>query len=155
MINVSRGNSDNQIKFIGPSIIERKKVGLLVDSDHQNYFLRGYKDLNTGLINHQLNLYIKYTSSDRRNYSSASSCDKWQGCSDGTQMDIELVSSVAANCDTSNCDYSEVIELNLSDDFLKSNMEGFSMRFNSILSTNKITIPSAYIKGYLRIVKQN
>jgi hypothetical protein len=46
------------------------------------------------------------------------------------------------------------MELNLSDDFLRSNMEtGFSIGFNSKKVTNKITIPSDYIKGYLKVAK--
>jgi hypothetical protein len=52
------------------------------------------------------------------------------------------------------------MELNLSDDFLRSNMEkGFSIgfnatnKFNSITVTNNITIPSDYIQGYLKVAK--
>ena len=43
------------------------------------------------------------------------------------------------------------MELDLSNDFLRQNMEeGFSVRFNSkSFYKNKISIPSSYIKGYL------
>jgi hypothetical protein len=43
------------------------------------------------------------------------------------------------------------VELDLSDSFLKENMEkGFSIDFNSKASiSNQITIPSSYLKGYL------
>ena len=137
--------SDSNSKFIGSEINERKQMGLLIKSDYEDYFLQG--SINNGLIQHQLHLSIKYTSDKWRNYYSAS-------FSNGNQVDITLISSSAVSCSGSSCDYTEVMELNLSDDFLRSNMEkGFSIVFNSIKSTNKITIPSDYIKGYLKVAK--
>ena len=137
--------SDSNSKFIGSEINERKKMGLLINSDYEDYFLQG--SINNGLIQHQLHLSIKYTSDNWRNYYSAS-------FSNGNQVDITLISSSAVSCSGSSCDYTEVMELNLSDDFLRSNMEtGFSIVFNSIKRTNKITIPSDYIKGYLKVAK--
>jgi len=137
--------SDSNSKFIGSEINERKKMGFLINSDYEDYFLQG--SINNGLIQHQLHLSIKYTSDNWRNYYSAS-------FSNGNQIDITLISSGAVGCSGSSCDYTEVMELNLSDDFLRSNMEtGFSTVFNSIKSTNKITIPSDYIKGYLKVAK--
>ena len=137
--------SDSNSKFIGSKISKSKKRGLLVNDDFQDYFLQG--SINNGLIQHQLHLSIKYTSDNWRNYYSAS-------FSNGNQVDITLISSSAVSCSGSSCDYTEVMELNLSDDFLRSNMEtGFSTVFNSIKSTNKITIPSDYIKGYLKVAK--
>ena len=137
--------SDSNSKFIGPEINERKKMGLLINSDYEDYFLQG--SINNGLIQHQLHLSIKYTSEKWRNYYSAS-------FSKENQVDIDLISSSAVGCSGSTCDYTEVMELNLSDDFLRTNMEtGFSIVFNSVKNTNKITIPSHYIKGYLKVVK--
>ena len=137
--------SDSNSKFIGSELNERKKMGLLINSDYEDYFLQG--SINNGLIQHQLHLSIKYTSNNWRNYYSAS-------FSKENQVDITLISSSAVSCSGSSCDYTEVMELNLSDDFLRSNMEtGFSIVFNSKKSTNKITIPSNYIKGYLKVAK--
>ena len=139
--------SDSNSKFIGSEINERKQMGLLIKSDYEDYFLQG--SINNGLIQHQLHLSIKYTSDKWRNYDSAS-------FSDENQVDITSISSSASavNCSGSSCDYTEVMELNLSDDFLRSNMEtGFSIGFNSKKVTNNITIPSNYIKGYLKVAK--
>ena len=137
--------SDSNSKFIGSEINERKQMGLLIKSDYEDYFLQG--SINNGLIQHQLHLSIKYTSDNWRNYYSAS-------FSNENQVDITLISSSAVSCSGSSCDYTEVMELNLSDDFLRSNMEtGFSIVFNSIKNTNKITISSNYIKGYLKVAK--
>ena len=146
-VKVSDNNADNKIKFVGSEINESKKVDLFNNYDYQDYFLRSWKDKNNGLIQHQLHLSIKYTSEKWRNYYSAS-------FSKENQVDINLISSSAVGCSGSSCDYTEVMELNLSDDFLRNNMEtGFSIVFNSIKSTNKITIPSNYIKGYLKVAK--
>jgi len=136
---------DNNSKFIGPEINERKKMGFLINSDHEDYFLQG--SINNGLIKHQLHLSIKYTSEKWRNYYSATFSNK-------NQVDIRLISSSAVGCSGSTCEYTEVLELNLTDDFLRSNMEkGFSIVFNSKKTSNKITIPSYYIKGYLMVAK--
>ena len=138
---------DSNTKFIGSEISNSKMRGILSNYDFQDYFLQG--SINNGLIQHQLHLSIKYTSDKWRNYDSAS-------FSDESQVDITLISSSASavNCSGSSCDYTEVMELNLSDDFLRSNMEtGFSIVFNSKKTTNKITIPSNYIKGYLKVAK--
>ena len=45
------------------------------------------------------------------------------------------------------------MELDLSDSFLKENIEeGLSLDFNSKASiSNKITIPPSYLKGYLKV----
>jgi len=146
-------NSDSQIQFIGPEIKERKKGVLLVDSDFQNFYLAGLKTKNNGLIEHQLHLSLKYSADNWRNYNTASFCDKWQGCGDEEQVNITLISSKASGCNSSSCNYNEIMELSLSDDFLRRNIDsGFSVQFNSKgSSANKITISSAYIKGYLKI----
>jgi len=144
--------SDSNSKFTGPEISETKKRGLLLNSDYHNYFLRGIRG-HDGLIQHQLHFSIKYDSEDRRNYYSASQCDRWKGCTDdGNEMDITLISSNASGCSGYFCIYTETMELKLSDEFLRSNMDtGFSMRFNSKKAKSKITIPSDYIKGYLKV----
>ena len=137
--------SDNNSKFIGSNISKSKMRGVLSNYDSQDYFLQG--SINNGMIQHQLHLSVKYTSDKLRNYYSASFSDK-------SQVDIALISSSAVSCSGSSCDYTEVMELNLSDDFLRSNMEkGFSIIFNSIKISNKITVPSDYIKGYLMVAK--
>ena len=137
--------SDSNTKFIGSEISNSKMRGVLSNYDFQDYFLQG--SINNGLIQHQLHLSIKYTSDKWRNYDSAS-------FSDENQVDITLISTSAVGCSGSSCDYTEVMELNLSDDFLRNNMEtGFSIDFNSKKGTNKITIPSNYIKGYLKVAR--
>ena len=139
--------SDSNSKFIGSTISNSKMRGVLSNYDFQDYFLQG--SINNGLIQHQLHLSIKYTSDKWRNYDSAS-------FSDENQVDITLIKSksFAIGCGSSSCDYTEVMELNLSDDFLRSNMEkGLSIVFNSKKVTNNITISSNYIKGYLKVAK--
>jgi len=145
-------NGDSEVKFEGLQMSETKRTGMLDEFDYQDYFLKGFKDKNTGLIQHQLYLELKYTWKKRKNYSSASFCDKWQGCKNEAKVDITLISSSASNCSSLACDYTEIMELNLSDDFLRSSIEdGFSVSFNSKKSTNEIIITSDYLKGYLKI----
>ena len=146
--------SENNSKFTGPEISETQKRGLLMNSDYLNYFLTGTKG-NDGLIQHQLHFSIKYDSEKRRNYYSASQCDIWQGCTDdANEMDITLISSNVSGCNGSVCSFLETMKLKLSDELLRSNMDkGFSVRFNSKKETNKVTISSVYIKGYLKVAK--
>jgi len=149
---VINDNSNNQIEFIGLEVSDRKKGVLLVDSDYQNYFLNGLKTKNNNSIEHQLHLSLKYSSDNWRRYNSASFCSKWNDCEDEAPADIILISSKASGCDIYGCEYNEVMGLSLSDDFLRNNMNtGFSVRFNSKNSTNKISLSPAYIKGYLAV----
>ena len=68
-------------------------------------------------------------------------------------MNVTLISLKASECSSFDCDYNEIVELDLSDSFLKENIEkGLSIDFNSKASiSNKITIPSSYLKGYLKV----
>ena len=146
--------SDNNSNFIGSKISESIKKGILIgDIELLDYHLSGLKAQNGGFLKHQLNLSITYTSDSRRNYFSANLCDAWNSC-DLDQSDIILVSEIISGCTSTSCKYKQIMTLDLQDDFLKNNMEnGFTMRFNSKKATNKVTISSAYIKGYLKIAK--
>jgi hypothetical protein len=146
--------SDNYTNFTASKISESIKTGVLItDADLQDYYLSGVKGTNYGLLKHQLHLTIKHNSKDKRGYSSANLCDKWNRC-DLDQRDVTVISTVASNCSSTSCDFTEVMELDLAGYFLTANMDdGFTMRFNSKKSTNKITVSSAYIKGYLKIAK--
>ena len=146
--------SDNYSNFKGSKISESIKKGVLMtDVDFQEYYLSGVKGANSGLLKHQLHLTIKYNSNDKRIYSTANVCDKWNRC-DLDQRNVTLISSLASNCTSSSCDYTEVMELDLAGYFLTDKMEnGLTMLFNSKKETNKITISSAYIKGYLKVAK--
>ena len=145
--------SDNNLKFVGPKISDTKSRNLIGKAENLDFFLLGLKG-NNGSIQHKLNLSITYTSDERRNYASASYCDTWGGCDDNeNQMDVTLISLKASECSSFDCDYNEIVELDLSDSFLKENMEkGFSIDFNSKASiSNRITIPPSYLKGYLKV----
>jgi hypothetical protein len=144
--------SNNNLKFVGPKISDTKSRNIIGKAENLDFFLLGLKD-NNGEIQHKLNFSITYTSDERRNYASASYCDKWSGCDNENQMDVTLIALKASECSSFDCDYNEIVELDLSDSFLKENMEkGFSIDFNSKASiSNKITIPSSYLKGYLKV----
>jgi hypothetical protein len=148
MVKVTDGN----LKFVGSKISDSKKRNMIGPPEIFDYFLFGSKDKNDALIEHKLNFSITYTSSEKRNYSSANYCYKWDGCDSENPMDIALISSKASGCSSYDCDYTEIIELNLNDNFLRSNMEeGFSISFNSKKANNKVTFSSAYLKGYLSV----
>ena len=144
--------SDDNLKFMGPRISDTKKRNMIGKAENLDFFLLGLKG-NNGSIQHKLNFSITYTSNERRNYASASFCDKWGGCENENQMDVALISFKASGCSSFDCDYNEIVELDLSDSFLKENMEkGLSLDFNSKATiSNKITIPSSYLKGYLKV----
>ena len=151
--NVKILDGDFEIKFEGSLQSQSKRIGMLDEYDFYDYFLKSLKNKDTGLIQHNLHLNLKYKWKKLRNYSSASFCDKWQGCEDAEKMNINWISSTASNCSSSACDYTEIMELSLSDDFLRNNLEeGFSFFFNSKKAVNKITIANDYLMGYLQVV---
>ena len=142
--------SDDNTKFKAPVISVSKKIGVLDNEiDYQDYYLKGQKN-NNGSIQHQLNLSIKYNWRERRNYLYANVCDKWQRCDDGEKINLTLISANASGCTSSSCNYNEIMNLSLSDDFLRSHMNsGILLRLYSKKETSKINISSAYVKAYL------
>ena len=148
MVKISDGNT----KFLGPKISEIKKRNMVGKPEVLNYFLTSSKDQNNGLIQHKLNFSITHTSEQKRNYSSASFCDKWQGCGNENLVDISVISSVASGCSSYECEYTEKMELTLSDEFLRGHMkDGLSLSFNSKKATNKLTLTKFYLEGYLSV----
>ena len=150
MVIVSSGGS----KFIGSKVSKLKKTGVLeTDVDIQNFNLEGTKNLNNGIIEHKLVLSISHNSKNARKYDSANLCDEWNRC-DTNKQEVNVISSAANNCTTSTCNFEEVMELNLSDDFLRSASDtGFTIRFNAKRKGNKINVSKAYLMGYLKVAQ--
>ncbi|MDC1418264.1 hypothetical protein N8264_04325 [Candidatus Thioglobus sp.] len=147
LVKISDGNS----KFFGPQISKIKKRNMVGKPENFDYFLLGLKD-NNSLIQHTLSFSITHTSEERRDYTSASFCDKWQGCSNDNHVDITVTSVTASDCSSFECNYTEKMELSLSDDFLRSYMkDGLSVSFNSKAANNKATFSPFYLEGYLSI----
>ena len=110
------------------------------------------KDKSNSSIKHTLNFSITHTSEERRNYTSASFCDKWQGCSNDNLVDVTITSMTASGCSSFECNYTEKMELSLSDDFLRGYMkDGLSVSFISKTANNKVTFTPFYLEGYLSI----
>ena len=153
--------SNNGMRFIGSKLSESIKTGVLeTDFDLQSYYLEGIKDQTSGDIQHKLNLTISHNSKNKREYFSANACDSWGRCEavkeDGTNNELELkaISSSASNCTTFKCDYSEIVEIKLSEDFLKdSSKKGFSISLISKKKSHKIKVSKAYLNGYLSAVQ--
>jgi hypothetical protein len=145
--------SDNNSKFLGSKISDTKTRNIAGKVENLDYYLSGTKNTNYGFLTHKLNLSITYSSDSKRNYFSANFCNKWQGCDDEPEENINLISATASGCDGTSCNYKEIMELDVPDNFLRDIMEeGFSIKFNSKSSkSNKITISSSYIKGYLKV----
>jgi hypothetical protein len=144
--------SDGDI-FEGPEVTESLKTGVLnSDIDIQDYYLEGIKSTNN-IINHKLKVKISHNSRNSRNYSSASLCDEWSRC-DNNKHEIIVKSFDASNCSSGSCDYEEIMELSLSDDFLRSSIDkGFTFRFISKRKSNKIKVSKAYLMGYLMVAR--
>ena len=132
------------------SIVE--KSGMLdYNSEFQSFYLEGIKDLSSDAMSHKLHLTVQHNSKTKRNYNSANLCDKWGRCDDNL-MKIKVISSTAANCDFNVCDYSETIELDLSDELLKKSINsGMSIRYNYKNNSNKVEVSTAYLMGYLKV----
>ena len=150
MVNISSDES----KFIGSEVSSTKKTGVLeTDIETQSFRLEGLKNPINGLIDHKLVFSISHNSSNERKYLSANICDEWNRCNNNL-VKINFISSSATNCSTSNCDFKEIMELNLSDDFLRSeDNTGFTIRFNAKRTGNKISVSKAYLMGYLKVAK--
>lgn len=144
--------SQDGMKFIGSEISESLATILSTELDIQKYNLEGTKDLSSGSASHKLSLTFEYKSSKSRNYKTANFCDKWTRC-DGEMMEIISVSVDASECTANSCIYTEVVQLELDDLFLRNSSDtGFTMRFYSDKKSNKINISKAYLTGYLKVL---
>ena len=139
--------------FSGPIISKSESTILNMNPDLLNYNLEGLKNLTSGIVNHKLQLSLIYNSDKKRNYISANLCDKWSRCDDNS-IEINNISTNASNCSSSSCDYKEIVEVNLSDEFLRNYIKkGFTIRINSKKNSNKVIISRVYLMGYLQVAQ--
>ena len=139
--------------FSGPIISKSESTVLNMNPDLLNYSLEGLKNLTSGIVNHKLQLSLIYNSNKKRNYISANLCDKWSRCDDNS-IEINNISTNASNCSSSSCDYKEIVEVNLSDEFLRNYIKkGFTIRINSKENSNKVIISRVYLMGYLQVAQ--
>ena len=139
--------------FSGPIISKSESTVLNMNPDLLNYNLEGLKNLTSGIVNHKLQLSLIYNSDKKRNYISANLCDKWSRCDDNS-IEINNISTKASNCSSSSCDYKEIVEVNLSDEFLRNYIKkGFTIRINSKKNSNKVIISRVYLMGYLQVAQ--
>lgn len=146
--------SEDGSKFISSEISETIKDGFLAtDIDELNYFIEGSKNLNSGLVNHNLQVSLTYNSKNSRNYTSVDFCDKWNNCEIESQK-IVTTSSGAFNCSSVSCSFVEEMEIKLSDEFLRKTLDiGFSMLLISEKKTTKVKINKPFIMGYMNLAK--
>ena len=122
--------------------------------------MKSYKDEGSDNIQHKLHIIISHNSKKKRGYFSANACDKWGRCEvtkeDGTNNSLELnaISSDASNCSSYDCNYREIVEIKLSNDFLKdSSNRDSAISLISRNKTHKIMLSKAYLMGYLKAVQ--
>ena len=153
MVTILQNNS----QFISSEISESSNNVILdIDKDLTNYFIEGFKDQNNGIVTHKLNISITYNSKNRRDYYVISFCDKWNNCEQSEPEEYVTSANAvnAANCNNNTCDFTEIMEIELSDGFLRDAIgKGFSMRVISNKKTNKINISKPYLMGYLRVAQ--
>ena len=144
--------SDDGLNFVSSMVTESVRTGVLdSDFDNQSYFIEGIKDSNNGKLHHILNVKIAHNSKNKRNYYSANLCDEWMRC-DSAELVVQVLSSSASNCSTYSCDFNEEMQLKFPDNLLRSNMiSGLKLKINAKRKTNKISLSSSYIRGYLDI----
>ena len=126
---------------------------MATNTDLLKYIIYGSKDISTGLIDHEINLSVVHNSKNKREYLSYNFCDEWNNCDDINNK-IDKVSVIASNCNNTSCNYTELMQLKMSDIFLRNASEkGLFLRLKSKKKTHKIKISSVYLSGYLEVAK--
>ena len=145
--------SSDGFNFIGPEVSKSETSIININPDLINYHIEGSKNLSSGLVSHKLKLSVVHTSDKKRSFISANLCDQWNRC-EGETFEINNVSALASNCSSSNCEYNEIVELDLSDDFLRDHVnKGFTFRFNANKSSSKVKVSKVYLVGYLKVAQ--
>ena len=104
-------------------------------------------------LSHRLQLSLIHNADQKRSFISANLCDRWGRC-EGETFEINNISVLASNCSSSNCEYNEIVELDLSDDFLRDHVnKGFTFRFNATKSSSKVKVSKVYLVGYLKVAQ--
>lgn len=153
--------SNNGLRFTGPEKTESVKTGVLsTEFDIHSYYLEGSKDPSSNKIQHKITITISHNSKNKRDYQSANMCDKWGRCEDtkedgsSNKLESKAISVNASNCTVNTCDYSEIIEINLSDSFLNESIKnGFSLNLISKKKSHKFKVSKPYLLGYLAVVQ--
>ena len=145
--------SSDGFNFIGPEVSKSETSIININPDLINYHIEGSKNLSSGLVSHKLKLSVVHTSDKKRSFISANLCDQWNRC-EGETFEINNVSALASNCSSSNCEYNEIVELDLSDDFLRDHVnQGFIFRFNANKGSSKVKVSKVYLAGYLKVAQ--
>jgi hypothetical protein len=152
---------NNGKRFIGPEVTELIKTGVLsVDSDTQSYYLEGFRGQNSDNIEHKLKITIIHNSKNKRDYIGANACDQWGRCDDlkedgsNNKLELTALTSNASNCSSFTCNYSEAVEIKISEDFLMDSLEkNLNIRLISKKKSHKIKISKAYLMGYIKIAQ--
>ena len=151
--------SNNGLRFSGLEMSESVQIGVLAtESDLYNYYLEGTKGNNSDKIQHTLRLTVIHNSKNKRDYLSANLCDKWGRCEDfkedgsDNQLNIKVLSMNASSCTSNSCDYSETLEIKLTDKLLKDSIEnGLNLKLISKKKSHKFKVSKPYIMGYSQV----
>jgi len=145
--------SANGLSFVGPNISESSASLLSINPDLINFHIEGLKSPTSGEISHRLQLSLIHNADQKRSFISANLCDRWGRC-EGETFEINNISVLASNCSSSNCEYNEIVELDLSDDFLRDHVnQGFIFRFNANKGSSKVKVSKVYLAGYLKVAQ--
>jgi hypothetical protein len=145
--------SDDGLIFSSAELSESVSGVLETDANIIKYTIQGIKDLNSGLIDHKIQLSLSHNSKNKRSYLSYSICDEWNNCEDRNN-EIEVGSVIASNCTNSSCNFNESIQINMSDNLLRSfSSKGLFMLLKSKRKAHKINISYVYLRGYLEVAK--
>ena len=151
--------SNNGLRFSGLEMSESVQIGVLAtETDLYNYYLEGTKGNNSDKIQHTLRLTVIHNSKNKRDYLSANLCDKWGRCEDfkedgsDNQLNIKVLSMNASSCTSNSCDYSETLEIKLTDKLLKDSIEnGLNLKLISKKKSHKFKVSKPYIMGYSQV----
>ena len=151
--------SNNGLRFSGLEMSESVQIGVLAtETDLYNYYLEGTKGNNSDKIQHTLRLTVIHNSKNKRDYLSANLCDKWGRCEDfkedgsDNQLNIKVLSMNASSCTSNSCDYSETLEIKLTDKLLKDSIEnGLNLKLISKKKSHKFKVSKPYIMGYSQL----
>ena len=67
-------------------------------------------------------MIITHNSKKEREYTSAIDCDQWGRC-EGENHEVFISAMNASKCTSYSCNYVEILELKLRDDFLKKSID--------------------------------
>ena len=120
-VEIHRDDFSSEIEYLGITQQSKELSSTDFGDDSFSFFLRSFKDIDTGEVNHQIYVDVYYMTSNWKFYQRAS----FEG---GTNADFVMIGRNVVTCTHGLCVYNEVFGIQIPNNALYDNIDGLSVK---------------------------